>query len=549
AETFAWGVRQGVRLTGRKFSIRMIGGDAFANTRLTSSSININPLPLLRGERDGRTVIEGLILHEFGHHVHHASDASLGIWNRAQRAGLHKLLNLVADEHLERNIRAEREEDGNRLKTLATYAFQRRQSEMPVETLLNVLGFRAFDVLKAAKLEVARDPDCVELKLGETLRALEAQGSSFTRFFRALRMGLGNRHGDPKVERALELFRGAQFRNSSMNELWLITQKLQEIFGDDVKQLEVFDQHSEWGDGTDARIHGDGITDEEVQRAIDRILDPSSGQSREKPPETFKPKMNLGAEEGFNRISNLETVAPNPDAHRMRAQRVQRMAKKMRAYLERLGLAMKERGGRVRGFAVDRERLRGLVFQGDPRVLRSREVQKDSDLFLGVIVDCSGSMAAGDSMEKAKLFGVLLAEATKGMSTIETRFWGFTDQVIYEAGNANRCAVTSLEANGGNNDSAALWHAAQVAFRSRRRAKLLVMISDGAPTECTAESLKTLVNELTRRHNVACAQIAVRPIDEVCFPHYVEITEGELESAVRKFGNVAANLVSRTLGR
>ncbi|MEO0812777.1 MAG: hypothetical protein AAFY60_07935, partial [Myxococcota bacterium] len=178
AETFAWGVRQGVRLTGRKFSIRMIGGDAFANTRLTSSSININPLPLLRGERDGRTVIEGLILHEFGHHVHHASDASLGIWNRAQRAGLHKLLNLVADEHLERNIRAEREEDGNRLKTLATYAFQRRQSEMPVETLLNVLGFRAFDVLKAAKLEVARDPDCVELKLGETLRALEAQGSS-----------------------------------------------------------------------------------------------------------------------------------------------------------------------------------------------------------------------------------------------------------------------------------------------------------------------------------------------------------------------------------
>ncbi len=549
AETFAWGVQQGVRLTGRKFGIRMIGGDAFANTRLTTSSININPLPLLRGERDGRTVVEGLILHELGHHVHHAGNKALGIWNRAQQQGLHKLLNLVADEHLERNIRAEREEDGNRLKTLATYAFQRRQSEIPVESLLQVLGFRAFEVLKSARLEVARDPNCVELKMGETLRALEANGSSFTRFFRALRMGLGNRHDDPKVEEALALFHGAQFRRSDMNQLWIITQKLHAIFGDEVRQLDVFDQHTEWGDDTDARIHGDGISDEEVQRAIDRILDPKSGRESNEPPREFKPAMNLGSEDSFNKITSLEQVAPDPDAHRLRAQKIQRMAKKMRDYLERLGLSLRKRGGRVRGFAVDRERIRGMVLHGDPRVLRSRELRRDSDLFLGVIVDCSGSMAAGDSMEKAKLFGVLLAEATKGMANIETRFWGFTDRVIYEAGNANRCAVASLVANGGNNDAAALWHAAQVAFRSRRRAKLLVMISDGAPTECTVESLRSLVNELTRRHNMACAQIAVRPIDEVCFPHYVEITEGEIESAVRKFGNVAAHLVSRTLGR
>lgn len=549
AETFAWGVQQGVRLTGRKFSIRMIGGDAFANTRLTTSSININPLPLLRGERDGRTVVEGLILHELGHHVHHAGRSGLAIWNQAQREGLHKLLNLVADEHLERNIRAAREEDGNRLKTLATYAFQRRQSEMPVEALLSALGFRAFEVLKSARLEVARNPACVELKVGDTLRALEAHGSSFTRFFRALRMGLGDRHGDPKVREALDLFGGAQFRKSDMKQLWTITQKLHEIFGDEVKQLDVFDQHTEWGDDTEARIHGDGISDEEVQRAIDRILDPKSGQDPSKPPEELKPAMNLGSEEGFNPITNLEQVAPDAEAHRLRAQRVQRMAKKMRGYLERLGSSLKQRGGRVRGFAVDRERIRGMVLQGDPRMLRSRESQRDSDLFLGVVVDCSGSMAAGDSMEKAMLFGVLLAEATKGMTNIDTRFWGFTDRVIYEAGTANRCAVTSLVANGGNNDAAALFHAAQAAFRSRRRAKLLVMISDGAPTECTVESLRSLVGELTRRHGIACAQIAVRPIDEVCFPHYVEITEGELESAVRKFGNVAAHLVSRTLGR
>jgi len=40
---------------------------------------------------------------------------------------------------------------------------------------------------------------------------------SFARFFRALRLGLGNRHHDPKVEQGLALFRG-KFRRSSMEE-------------------------------------------------------------------------------------------------------------------------------------------------------------------------------------------------------------------------------------------------------------------------------------------------------------------------------------------
>lgn len=549
AETFAWGVRQGVRLTGRKFAIRMIGGDAFANTRLTRASININPLPLLRGDRDGGTVVRGLILHELGHHVHHGGPDALKIWSTAQSQGLHKLLNLVADEHLERNLRANREEDGNALKTLATYAFQRRQSEIPILVLLEVLGVRAFETLKNAKLDVARSPDSVGLRLGETLRSLEGMGSSFTRFFRGLRMGLGNRHNDPKVEEALALFSGAQFRQQDMAGLWEIAQELHRIFGDDVKQLEVFDQHSEWGDSTDARIEGDGISDEEVQRAIDRILNPQQGKSESmRAPEQPKPAKNLGSREDFDLITDLEQVAPQPDAHRLRAQRVARLSRKMREYFERLGLRMMPRGGRVSGHAVDRERIRGLVLKGDPRMLRAREMRRTNDLFVGIVVDCSGSMAAGDSMEKAKLFGVLLAEATKGLPGIDTRFWGFTDRTIYEAGDARTCAVAALEAGGGNNDAAALWHAAQVSLHSRRRSRLLVMISDGAPTECTVDSLKHLVETLTRRHKIACAQVAVRPIDEVCFPHYVEITEGELDASVRRFGKVVQNLVTKTLG-
>jgi len=74
-----------------------------------------------------------------------------------------------------------------------------------------------------------------------------------------------------------------------------------------------------------------------------------------------------------------------------------------------------------------------------------------------------------------------------GLAGIDVRLFGFTDHVIYDAGDATRCAVHGLRADGGNNDAAGLWHAAQTALASRRKAKLLVMISDGLPTQCTVE--------------------------------------------------------------
>ena len=66
---------------------------------------------------------------------------------------------------------------------------------------------------------------------------------SFGRFMRGLRMGLGNRHGDSRVAEALALFKGKAFRNATMPELYAITEKLREIFQDEIKMLELLDQH------------------------------------------------------------------------------------------------------------------------------------------------------------------------------------------------------------------------------------------------------------------------------------------------------------------
>lgn len=73
------------------------------------------------------------------------------------------------------------------------------------------------------------------------------------------------------------------------------------------------------------------------------------------------------------------------------------------------------------------------------------------------------------------------------------------------------------------------------------------MISDGLPTECSANALRALVKRLSNKAHIACAQIAVQPLVEVCFPHYVVLNESDPEAALRHFGQTIASLVRKTL--
>src|SRR5262249_20876391 len=150
---------------------------------------------------------------------------------------------------------------------------------------------------------------------------------------------------------------------------------------------------------------------------------------------------------------------------------------------------------------------RAVVLRGDPRMLVARRLELFNDLFLGALIDCSGSMHSGNNIEKAKLFATLLAEAARGLRGVDLRLWGFDDRTIFDCGTALRPAVHDLFPDNGNNDAAALWHAAEVARSSRRRAKLLVMISDGSPTGCSVSALRALVDRLTRKSRILCAQV------------------------------------------
>jgi len=546
AEVFAWGVRRARELTGRVLRVRLTTGrHELGHTRLGSSTIYVGGWPVFDGTEHGRDVVEGLVMHELGHQAWHADGASIDLWAKAGREGLQHLYNLVLDEHLERRLRAREARDGDRLKRLASYAFQHSGRELAPLALVYALGPDVARVLRG-RLLVAFDPLCVRIESGAILRAACQEGRSFARFVRALRMGLGDRDADPRVQQALALF-DRRFKELDTAALYELTQKLAEIFGDEAALLRCLGTPEEIpGDDPRSLEDREDIGDEEVQREVERILAPPSKTAGGSGRTGGALQINVGPDDGFTPIREVIRLPPTPDRQRELAREVARPARRLREELERLGLARVPVGARLAGTRLDRPRLRGLVLRGDPHVMQSRVLLPRADLFLGVAVDCSGSMS-GTSIELARRFAVLLAESARGLRGVDLRVFGFTDRQLYDAGDAERSTAASLYPGGGNNDAAALAHVAEVARRSGRRAKLLVMISDGLPTECSVDALRKLVRRLGRE-GMACAQIAVRPLEERCFDDYVEVRDLPTDEAVRRFGAIVARLVQRTVG-
>jgi Mg-chelatase subunit ChlD len=256
----------------------------------------------------------------------------------------------------------------------------------------------------------------------------------------------------------------------------------------------------------------------------------------------------VGPGERFDRITRVVRVRGDRAEHARIAAEVTRHAARLRALLDELGLRREPVKARLAGHALDRGRLRALVTRGDPRILIARAPVRRTDLFLGTLIDCSGSMSAGDNIERARRFAILLTEAVHPLAGVEARFFGFTGSQIYDAGDAADCGVTALRAGGGNNDAAGLLHAANVAAASRRRAKVLVMISDGLPTACSVAAVRGLVTTLTRRRGIVCAQVAMRPMGEVMFPHHLVLDDAQLDVAVARFGRMIGDLARRVLG-
>ena len=279
-------------------------------------------------------------------------------------------------------------------------------------------------------------------------------------------------------------------------------------------------------------------------RGIRRDPTPADTESPRSDPETGGAIFNLGAELGFARLPDGPAFRPNPAVHAALVAAVAGPARQLRRYFERLGQTATDEYAVRRGRRLDLGRVVQALFRRSPDLLVHSYEQAQANAYVGVLIDRSGSME-GDKLARAKAFALLVAESLKDLRGIDGHVSAFDDHWFYRLGSFAQNAVAALTAGNGNNDAGALARAAELARASRRRHKLLIMISDGLPTQCTFVSLKNLVQRLTERYGLTCVQVAVDALQQVAFQNYVDLSAYPLPEAVARFGQLLMKLSTR----
>jgi hypothetical protein len=257
--------------------------------------------------------------------------------------------------------------------------------------------------------------------------------------------------------------------------------------------------------------------------------------------------LNIARNLGFPVIENTSLPYADLPLYRNFVAAVQGPVRAMRRFLLTLGEREIEEFGKRQGQRIDPARIRKMAAVNDSQVMIGPETAQAPDLFLGVCIDCSGSMVFEDRMDKAISFATLLMEAAKGLDGLECRGLGFEDDVLWELGQAGSARMAGLKPGGGNNDAAGLLAMAKHALLSNHRHRLLIMISDGFPTECTHDALANLVQHLDKVYGIKSVQVAVAEMesDRVAFPDFTDLTQHQIPVAVKLFGRMVQRVLMR----
>lgn len=242
----------------------------------------------------------------------------------------------------------------------------------------------------------------------------------------------------------------------------------------------------------------------------------------------------------FNVITRIVPVAANEALLRTLLPDVIPLSQEMRRYMEQCGRVAVDKEDEEVGHDLVEDLERAAL--GETALCVDEEKKPAASVHIEMIIDCSGSMQ-GNKILLAQRFGLLMEESIRGVRGITAHIWGFTDTAIYDCGQPGQFRVSGLVAGGGNNDAGALWHAYQSAKKSGKQLKILLMVSDGRPTECTWGSLYNLVSRLEAAGYVP-VQVAVDHIKGPAFKRYfVDLVGQPMAAAVIQFGRMLFALV------
>lgn len=203
-------------------------------------------------------------------------------------------------------------------------------------------------------------------------------------------------------------------------------------------------------------------------------------------------------------ITDIRPVHANPAVLAELMPKVQACSRPVREGLERLGERTKDRDDQLSGGAIGEEGHK--VFTGNMGIWQENLPVQLPSVDVRVIGDCSSSENLESPYfkpgEKFRTVQTMAMVAEHAMASVSKRvsggLYGYVDSVIFDAGKPGEWGVTGLVCRGGNNDTAALDHARKASLASSQDIKIIIVINDAQPADCSARSFNDMVAQCRR---------------------------------------------------
>lgn len=162
---------------------------------------------------------------------------------------------------------------------------------------------------------------------------------------------------------------------------------------------------------------------------------------------------------------------------------------------------------------------------GDMRVFSERVVESKPDVFMGLLVDASGSMS-GEKLRIAQRLAQLFVWAVHDQEGIETAVWAHTADIsaascdvfrIWESGDPlSRLGLIAQIDTSNNRDGQALEVVVAAVAESEQPEKVVIVLSDGLPSGngyggTPAQQHIRAVTRWASARGVRCIQVAIDP--------------------------------------
>jgi len=253
--------------------------------------------------------------------------------------------------------------------------------------------------------------------------------------------------------------------------------------------------------------------------------------------------------EWFNQVDDVVPVDSDQALLDELLPRIYPLAQQLRPYLAKCGRVTVDLEDQPDGFDLTDEAELALV--GETSIFVNDEPMPKASVHFEIALDCSTSMLSptislkpGEKFLMGKFFALVLEQAVLGLPGVSAHFWGFTNDRIYDCGTPGEGRSSGLVCGGGNNDSAMLWHMGQSAAASGKDVKILLMLSDGQPSECSWLSLHNLVLQFEQEGMIPW-NFALDVINTPAFERYFTDLVGQtMDEAIATMGETLAALAA-----